>query len=239
LQLDPAQKFPNTFPAREVHERVFVSVPSLCECRHYRFSIEAPARHFSVAVCLTALDNDVACLAGAWGPCQAAGAQKLKILLLGREEMKMSTTVNVGEILQCGKNIEIRTRGCDPCVALIVIYGNGESAVKKCAHFSVNMSGPLNQKRIDTALNPILEKHFPLPNISAVGFATGGESYDRKMGAKEIFTRLAEYFPGDKIVAQSKKDDSLTSVQLGIRALKNNDWPFTNDPASNSDADLV
>lgn len=160
----------------------------------------------------------------------------------------MAITVNVGEILECDDKNEIRTRGCDPCVALIAIYEDEKLITKRCAHFCVNMAGSLNQNRIDNALKPILEKHFKLDKLKAVGFTTGGEDYKLEkrqfsMGSKEIFLGLQKYFPGDKTVVKSSDCDSLTTAELGVKAVKLDkktaeNWKFTNNPAKNQDADL-
>src|SRR6185437_14412306 len=62
---------------------------------------------------------------------------------MGRPNIPM-IVVNVGELLECDERDEIATRGCDPCVALIVIYNHGigdrgSQYIKRCAHFSVDI----------------------------------------------------------------------------------------------------
>ncbi len=147
-------------------------------------------------------------------------------------------TVNVGEILECDQNAEIRTRGCDPCVALIIIYTNGGITRKKCAHFSVNIAGPLTQAAINAALDPILMGEFPLPlpANAIVGFTWGGNNHG--MGGNEIFTRLGTYFPAANIVVQSNQDDSLTTAGLTINAMNLQVWGWTNVPPANLRAEL-
>jgi hypothetical protein len=147
----------------------------------------------------------------------------------------MPVTVNVGEILQCNQTDEIRTRGCDPCVGLIVIYVNGGNTTKKCAHFSVNISGALTQDIINAALNPILNGHFPLANIQAVGFTWGGCSPG--MGGNLIYARLLEYFAGKPITSSNQRDSLTTNGQV-IQLLNNQNWDWTNDPALNLNAQL-
>ena len=148
----------------------------------------------------------------------------------------MPITVNVGEILECDQNNDVRTRGCDPCVALIAIYINGAITTKRCAHFSVGIAGPLTQSVINAALNPILMANFPLANINAVGFTWGGQSVG--MGGNFIFTRLGTYFQEANIVVQSHQNDSLTTAGLEINASNGQTWAWTNDPASNALAEL-
>jgi len=149
----------------------------------------------------------------------------------------MPVTVNVGEILQCNQNDDIRTRGCDPCVGLIVIYNaGGANRLKKCAHFSVGFAGPFNQGNIDAALNPILAGNFPLPNIVAVSFTWGGGGAG--MGSVEIMNRLNAYFAGQPGLAASAINDSITTNGDNIQILNNQNWAFTNNPALNQNAVL-
>jgi hypothetical protein len=150
--------------------------------------------------------------------------------------------VNVGELLECGHDEDIATRGCDPCVALIAVIavtaGHGGQHVKRCAHFSVNMRMPprIDQQRIDTALDPILRAFFPLnENIRRVGFATGGQSPG--MGAKEIMTKLEKYF-GAVPWGKWENCDSLRTFNDLILGLKNQIWPFTNAFPDNEVAEL-
>jgi hypothetical protein len=150
-------------------------------------------------------------------------------------ENEMPITVNVGEILECDETNEVRTRGCDPCVGLIVIYVN-EEVTKRCAHFSVNIAGRLTQDIINAALNPVLEAQFPLSNIKAVGFTWGGNAVD--MGGDLIFNRLTDYFVEQPILVQSNENDSLTTAKLEINLLNNQNWPWTNDPANKLLAEL-
>ncbi|MEG4170597.1 MULTISPECIES: hypothetical protein [unclassified Microcoleus] len=147
----------------------------------------------------------------------------------------MPVTVNVGEILDCDQNDEIRTRGCDPCVGLIVIYVNAGNTTKRCAHFSVNIAGVLTQDRINAALNPILDGHFPLANIQAVGFTWGGGGVG--MGSAFICVRLQVYFVGQPI-NWSAQNDSLTTNGGGIELSNGRTWAWTNDPPLNGYAEL-
>lgn len=148
----------------------------------------------------------------------------------------MPVTVNVGEILQCDQNDEIRTRGCDPCVGLIVIYVNAGNTTKRCAHFSVNIAGALTQAIINAALNPILNGHFPLPNIQAVGFTWGGNSLG--MGGDLIYARLQEYFAGHPITSSNQRDSLTTTNGQVIQLSNTKTWAWTNNSALNSDAEL-
>ena len=151
----------------------------------------------------------------------------------------MPVTVNVGELLECDQNDNIRTRGCDPCVALIVIFNNGGAGqvVKRCAHFSVGMAGPYTQGHINAALNPILANYFPLDesNVLAVGFTWGG--YSPGMGAVQICNRLREYFNGLNVL-ESATQDSLTTNGNVIQALNMMHWAFTFPLPHNQEAEL-
>ncbi|NEP12207.1 MAG: hypothetical protein F6K14_18770 [Symploca sp. SIO2C1] len=167
----------------------------------------------------------------------------------------MPITVNTGEILQCNQTDNIRTRGCDPCVGLIVIYVNENNAIKKCAHFSVNDPDNIlqnaDQNTINQVLNPILEEFFPLAgihfqnthfeNIHAVGFTWGGGAEGQ--GSNFIFNRLRGYFSEENIVIERENIDNITThglnIQIGYQnAFNPPDWPWTNDPANNHDAQL-
>jgi hypothetical protein len=144
----------------------------------------------------------------------------------------MPITVNVGELLSTDDD-QIRTRGCDPCVALLVIYAD----TKKCAHFCVSFAGPYTQANINQRLDPILEAHFPLEDIIRVGFTWGGQAAG--MGSTQIMNRLAEYF-GDHHPIFSNAYDSISSTEENEIAFSNLEvWPFTNEPPLNQYADLV
>lgn len=146
----------------------------------------------------------------------------------------MPITVNVGDILECDQNDEIRTRGCDPCVGLIVIYNNGSGkVVKRCAHFSVGFAGPYTQANINARLNPILDNYFPQVNILAVGFTWGGGGAG--MGSAFIYNRLTEYFAAVAPV-QSETNDSITTNGNNIQILNGEVWPY--DPQHNNQAEL-
>lgn len=148
----------------------------------------------------------------------------------------MPITVNVGEILDTDQTNEIRTRGCDPCVALIVVYDTGNAnLIKRCAHFTVNFPGPYSQERIDQSLNPILNQFFQLIGIVSVGFTWGGGS--RGMGSDFICNNLEIYF-ADFNPIQSNTHDSITTNDQNLELLNNQIWDFTNNPAANSSADL-
>jgi hypothetical protein len=148
----------------------------------------------------------------------------------------MPITVNVGEILETDQTDEIRTRGCDPCVGLIVIYdiGNGR-LVKRCAHFTVNFTGPYSQARIDNSLNPILNQFFQPIGIVSVGFTWGG--FTPGMGSNFICNNLGIYF-ADFNPIQSNNRDSITTNGQNIQFFNNQPWNFTNNPAINNNADL-
>lgn len=155
--------------------------------------------------------------------------------------------VNVGELLECDQRDEIATRGCDPCVALIVIYNHGigdrgSQYIKRCAHFSVDIRLPEGQRRapqrqqlVQTALDPVLEAYFPREHIRRVGFATGGNH--RGSGAEDIVNRLRAYFQNHPIVEWVNRDSLRTANDL-ILGLNNQHWPFTHDPPHNSCAEL-
>lgn len=143
---------------------------------------------------------------------------------------------NVGEILECDQNDEIRTRGCDPCVGLIVVYVNAGNITKRCAHFSVNMAGALTQVRINIALNPILNERFPLDNIQAVGFNWGGGCVG--MGGDLIYARLQLYF-AEQQITMSNHADSITTDGQDIQLTNAEIWPWTNVPALNAFAELM
>lgn len=144
-------------------------------------------------------------------------------------------TVNVGEILECHAGEDIRTRGCDPCVALIAIYTLNGVITKRCAHFSVGIPGRLNQVVINAALNPVLQANFPLVNLTSAGFTWGGRTFG--MGGDLIYNRLNQYFAGH-INVQGQQADSLTTNGLGIQILNQQVWPWTNIPAANAAAEL-
>jgi hypothetical protein len=149
----------------------------------------------------------------------------------------MPITVNVGELLECDQNDEIRTRGCDPCVGLVVIYnhGGGGNLVKRCAHFSVNFAGPYNQHIINTALDPVLNNYFPVVNIVAVGFTWGGGGAG--MGSVQICNRLRAYFAGNAPI-ESAVSDSITTNANAIQIVNNQHWAFTHNPNHNLEAEL-
>ncbi|HBG07914.1 MAG TPA: hypothetical protein DDY22_20750 [Geobacter sp.] len=148
----------------------------------------------------------------------------------------MPITVNVGEILECAQNDEIRTRGCDPCVGLIVIYDTGGgSVVKRCAHFSVGLRGPYTQAKIDNVLNPILANHFGKDHIVAAGFTWGGQGAG--MGSAFICNNLARYF-GDFNAQHSAENDSITTNSNVIEISNNALWDYTYDPSDNASAEL-
>ena len=155
--------------------------------------------------------------------------------------------VNVGELLECDESDEIATRGCDPCVALIVIYNNGigdhgSQYIKRCAHFSVDIKLPMGAKQasgrqqlVQAALDPVLNAHFPLKNVRRVGFSTGG--FSRNLGAEEIVTRLRSYFQEQRFMEWAKCD-SLRSHNDMIMGAKGQIWPFTHENPANSNAEL-
>lgn len=149
----------------------------------------------------------------------------------------MPITVNVGELLECDGSNEIRTRGCDPCVGLIVIYQNDPNGVvtKRCAHFSVGFAGPYTEARVNASLNPVLAAYFPLSNIIAVGFTWGG--FSPGLGAEQICSRLTQYFSGHN-VQSSNNHDSITTNGNAIQLLPVQVWDFTNNPAANLLAEL-
>ncbi|CAL2078115.1 hypothetical protein [Tenacibaculum sp. 190524A02b] len=145
-------------------------------------------------------------------------------------------TVNVGEILEVNQNNEIRTRGCDPCVGLIVIYdAGGGNLIKRCAHFTVNFAGPYTQDRIDQALNPILNNFFQPIGIISVGYTWGGGAAG--MGSNFICNNLDIYF-ADFNPVSSNNNDSITSNGANVQLLNNQHWAFTNIPPLNNNADL-
>ena len=148
----------------------------------------------------------------------------------------MQFTANVGEILDTDQYNDMRTRGCDPCVGLIVIYdqGNG-NLVKRCAHFTVNFAGPYTQARIDQALNPILQNYFPQKDIVTVGYTWGGQS--KGMGSDLIYNNLQAYFAAFQPV-ESNTNDSITTNGQNIQVSNNEQWAFTFNPPNNSFADL-
>lgn len=144
-------------------------------------------------------------------------------------------TVNVGELLQCDDKNDIQTRGCDPCVALIVIYKKINSIEKKCAHFSLGIGGRPDQNRIEQSLNQIIQNHFPLLNINSVGITWGGRV--QGMGGNIIFNRLVQYFNG-QVIQQSQQNDSISTNGLQIVIANNQVWPWTHDPATNDIAEI-
>ncbi|WP_327437879.1 hypothetical protein [Pseudomonas donghuensis] len=152
----------------------------------------------------------------------------------------MPVTVNVGELLECDGTDNIRTRGCDPCVALIVIYQNGQNGAiaKRCAHFSVDYGPPYTQARVDASLDPVLTDYFPLNGntIRAVGFTWGGNAAG--MGSVQIFNRLTQYFNGLDVQSSTTKDSITTNGEEILILDNQNQWVFTNQPASNSLAEL-
>lgn len=147
----------------------------------------------------------------------------------------MALTANIGEIVECGANDDVRTRGCDPCVALIVIYGEPSKITKKCAHFSVSIKGPPVKEKVLKALDPVLTNEFPLKGVKAAGYAWGGAN--KRLGAEIIAERLAQYFKDVKDLVQVANRDSLSTKGTAIVA-SNDKWPWTNDPPRNQLADL-
>ncbi|MBS1772040.1 MAG: hypothetical protein JST82_04220 [Bacteroidetes bacterium] len=145
----------------------------------------------------------------------------------------MPVIANVGEIVDTYDGEEVGTRGCDPCVGLVVIYENG---TKKCAHFCVSYAGPYTQANINARLNPILLANFPNVEITSVGFTWGGNTPGQ--GAELICNRLLEYFHNN-VAVTSNTNDSIISNGDGVQISNLQVWPFTNDPASNQFADLA
>ena len=148
----------------------------------------------------------------------------------------MTITVNVGEILQCDHTEDIRTRACDPCVALIVIYKNGDSVIKKCAHFTVSFDGRLYRDSIEQALKPVLQENFPLKHIHKVGITWGGNALG--LGGDLVFSCLGLYFAGINGVIVSSHNDSICSNGLDLCVSNGEIWNWSNIPASNGLAEL-
>ncbi len=155
---------------------------------------------------------------------------------IGRKMMPI--TVNVGELLECDETDEIRTRGCDPCVALVVIYQNGQAPalIKRCAHFSVNFLPPYTNAIMAQVMNPILAANFPLDgNIVAVGFTWGGNAAG--MGSVQILATLTQYFNGlNPLISQDQ--DSISSNGNVIVLSNLQQWAFTHVPPENLAAEL-
>jgi hypothetical protein len=142
----------------------------------------------------------------------------------------MPVTVNVGEI-STTNNDEIRTRGCDPCVGLIAIYNNQ----KVCAHFSVGYAGPYTDANIGQRINPVLQLHFPVAGLVAVGYTWGGGA--AAMGSAQIINCLNAHFAGHAPVVNQTRD-SITSNGNAIEFLNLQTWDYTNVPAANTNAEL-
>lgn len=169
-----------------------------------------------------------------------------------REATMATITVNVGECLTCKLSDDIRTRGCDPCVALIAI----SETKKTCAHLSVNAALPQkgalrdkeagaiaafqrdseSGKSVLKALDQLLAGHFPLADLTKVGFTWGGNN--KQQGAELITDALAKYFSGKEIVESGASCDSLATIGDKIVASKNSDWKFSSKEPTNLLAQL-